>query len=449
MRRILSIGDNMEIIDKIEMIQGVATRVIYVRYPDSYEFGLDFDTLKKHVSEFTQHIKDYIAANLNKFSDDTALLVLNGIVMGTLVFSQIGIPLSPDLSTQTEIVAMDIGENTKVEVASQTDGDDHNKILNDTPQVISVEESTNETNNVDTRTLPEESTPPPDSNTTAKKPSNPSTNNNTAKPPVTNGRIINLKLASGQIIQIGLEDYVAGVVGSEMPAEFHTEALKAQAIAARTYALKRISTGAILTATTSDQVYKTEAQLKQLWGSSFNTYYTKVKNAVSATQGMYMTYNGSYIDALYFSTSNGKTEDAKYVWGSSHPYLKPVDSHWDIGVRGFQETKSIPMSTISQKLGVSLSSVSQIQINSRTSGDRVDQVTVCGKSFTGVKIRMLLGLRSADFKVSQSGNNIVFTTKGFGHGVGMSQYGANGMAKEGKNYSQILKHYFTGIQIQK
>ena len=105
------------------------------------------------------------------------------------------------------------------------------------------------------------------------------------------------------------------------------------------------------------------------------------------------------------------------------------------------------MSTISSKLGVNLTSVSEISINSKTVGDRVANVTFCGKSFTGVQVRTLLGLRSADFEVSQNGNNIVFTTKGYGHGVGMSQYGANEMAKSGYSYSQILKHYYTGVSL--
>ena len=160
-----------------------------------------------------------------------------------------------------------------------------------------------------------------------------------------------------------------------------------------------------------------------------------------------MTYNGNYIDALYFSTSNGRTEDAVYVWGNSIPYLKSVESSFDINVRGFSQNKTISMNTISQKLGVNLTSVSQINIVSKTTGNRVEKVNICGKEFTGVQIRSLLGLSSTDFSVSQSGNNIIFTTKGFGHGVGMSQYGANGMANQGYNYTQILQHYYTGITI--
>ena len=234
-----------------------------------------------------------------------------------------------------------------------------------------------------------------------------------------------------------------------MPAEFNSEALKAQAVAARTYALKKSLNNTTLTATTSDQVYKTNDQLKALWKDSFYLYYNKVKSAVVATEGVYMTYNGSYIDALYFSISNGKTEDASFVWGNNIPYLKPVDSSFDTNVSGFSKAKSISMSSISSKLGVNLNSISQINIISKTSSGRINKINICGKEFSGTKIRSLLGLRSTDFSITQSGNNIIFTTKGYGHGVGMSQYGANEMAKKGYTYQQILTHYYTGISINK
>lgn len=289
-------------------------------------------------------------------------------------------------------------------------------------------------------------TPPPTTPTTPTTPQPPTTPPTT---PTIQGKMINLKLNNGSVIQISLEDYIIGVVGAEMPASFQTEALKAQAVAARTYALSRTKNGETLTATTSHQVYKTNEQLKATWGSSFSTYYNKIKSAVEATKGEYISYNGNYIDAVYFSTSNGKTEDAVNVWGESKPYLKSVDSPWDTKVSSFSSSKTLSMSTISNKLGVNLTSASQIIINSKTIGNRVKSVTICGKEFTGVQIRTLLGLRSADFTITQSGQNIVFSTKGFGHGVGMSQYGANEMAKSGKSYRQILTHYYTGVQITK
>lgn len=409
----------MEIIYKVELINGKEEGIIYVRYPDTYEFGLDFKAFKRNVSDISSKIKEYISKNIKNFSTNTAILVLNGIVVGTLVFSNLN---------YTKFESKYNNLNSEIESINTLKKDD--ELLN--PKLVNLENAQAELK-----------IEPKIENVSSTNIATTSYKSNTTS------QMINLKLSSGQIINISLEDYVIGVVGSEMPAEFHSEALKAQAVAARTYALKRISSGHTLTATNADQVYKTNNELKALWGNSYNTYYEKVKNAVKSTAGEYMTYNGQYIDALYFSTSNGSTEDSSFVWGNSLPYLKPVDSHWDVGVRGFEETKTIPMSTISQKLGVNLTSVSQIKINSKTTSGRVNSITICNKNFTGVQIRTLLGLRSTDFSCSQSGNSIVFTTKGFGHGVGMSQYGANGMAKEGYSYDKILKHYFTGINISK
>ena len=184
-----------------------------------------------------------------------------------------------------------------------------------------------------------------------------------------------------------------------------------------------------------------------MWGNSYNAYYDKVKNAVYSTKGQYLTYNGKYIDALYFSTSNGRTENAENVWSTAYPYLVSVESPWDVGIPSYSGSKSIPMSTIAEKLNVPLTSSSQIKILERTVGNRVKTISICDKKYTGVEIRTIFGLKSADFDISTSGNNIVFTTRGYGHGVGMSQYGANLMAKAGYSYRDILKHYYTGVAI--
>lgn len=459
----------MEIIQKNIIIDGKERLVIYINYPSNYEFGLDFNTFKEKTKEISTKVKEYIKTNLKNFSDDSALLVLNGIVIGTLVFSQLKFEPYQNINQEnkTEIVATlknndNENKTNKNNIIAKAEVDIE-------PLVTSEESATLESSAAAKVTEPiEQTTEITNSNTNSnsnktnntnsnqnnnRPSSNNSSNNNSGSSNVVNNtnssKTISVKLASGTVITIGLEDYVIGVVGGEMPASFNSETLKSQAVAARTYALKKTANGATISATTADQVYKTDAELKKLWGNSFNTYYTKVKNAVLATSGEVMTYGGQYIDAVYFSTSNGMTEDAANVWGNSVPYLKPVSSSWDVGVSGFSQTKTIPMSVISEKLGVNLTSVSQITINSRTSGDRVNSVTIAGKNFTGVKVRSLLGLRSADFSVSQSGSSIVFTTKGYGHGVGMSQYGANGMANAGYNYKQILKHYYTGISIVK
>lgn len=446
----------MEVYHKFETINGIEQFVIYVDYPFEYEFGLDFNTLKENTKNVANKVKEYATKNLSKIKASTALLVLNGVIIGTVVLSHIINPhlnisslnmdktqlfstLEDEAKQVTVIASADVNENTN----SSTDNNNtlvENKATqnNNTSKVATTSKSTstsNTTNKNKTNTT---------NNKTNTSTSNPSNTVNT-----NSGTPIKVRLNSGNVITIGLEDYVVGVVASEMPASFHTEALKAQALATRTYALRKTSSGGILSATTSDQVYKTNDELKKMWGNSYSTYYNKVKNAVYATKGEYLTYKGNYIEALYFSTSNGKTEDPIYVWGNSHPYLKSVDCKWDVGVSNFTATKTIPISTVAQKLGVPLTSSSQIQINSRTTGDRVNSITICGKEFTGVKIRTLLGLRSADFSISVSGNSLVFTTKGYGHGVGMSQYGANGMAKAGYSYSQILKYFYTGVNISK
>ncbi|MDD3303410.1 MAG: stage II sporulation protein D [Clostridia bacterium] len=443
----------MEIIQKIAMIDGKEKLVIYVSYPSDYEFGLDFDSLKKKVKDITTRIKEYIKTNIDSFSDDSALLILNGIVVGTLVFSQIkhepfeSISLNDDTQIVASLNEEDNQDSNKNEVIPKKEVDVNYVIESEQTRIINSSASGKLEEPIEKPVVDGTS------NTVSKPNFNGNSNANSNTGNTTNNtnssKIISVKLSSGTVIKLGLEDYVIGVVGSEMPALFNSEALKAQAVAARTYALKKTSSGATLSATTADQVYKTDAQLRTQWGGSFNTYYTKVKNAVLATSGQCMTYSGQYIDAVYFSTSNGMTEDPVNVWGGSVPYLKPVQSKWDVGVRGFSQSKTIPMSVISQKLGVNLTSASQISINSRTAGNRVNNVTFVGKAFNGAKVRSLLGLRSADFSVSQSGNSIVFTTKGYGHGVGMSQYGANEMAKAGYSYSQILKHYYTGISIIK
>lgn len=444
---------------KLEMINNKKEFVVYADYPFSYEFGMDFDAYKNKVKDVSTSIRDYVKRNLGSIKDATAILVLNGVIIGTFTLAQIlGPNVKAEKVPETDLVAQVADESQNIlgeEATSQDTLPDNNVSEEDlnldnrlNGKMVSNAAIPSAIGGVEVIEL---SNKTQSSNQSVSEKNNQNTTNqNTTSSQVTNqGQSVRLKLNNGEIVNIALEDYVIGVVGSEMPALFNIEALKSQAIAARTFALKKVSMGATLTATTSDQVYKTNDELKNLWGSSYDIYYNKVKSAVLATKGEVMTYNGSYIDAVYFSTSNGRTEDPIYVWSYTQPYLKSVDSKWDVGGKFFNATKTISKTELSQKLGVNLESVSQITINSLTTGGRVNSITIAGKEFTGVQIRTLLGLRSADFTVSESGNNIVFTTKGWGHGVGMSQYGANGMANAGYNYTQILKHYYTGISIVK
>ncbi|MFE8701828.1 stage II sporulation protein D [Cytobacillus sp. FJAT-54145] len=256
---------------------------------------------------------------------------------------------------------------------------------------------------------------------------------------------------------IPLEDYIVGVVASEMPADFEMEALKAQALTARTYIVRQllaeervgIPEGAHVTDTVHHQVYKSDAELKEIWGAKdYKWKIDKIKKAVQATSGQILTYEGAPIDATFFSTSNGYTESSGDIWPNQYPYLKSVESPWDVESPKYKGQEVFTVSEFESKLGVKLSSNGTIgTIIEKTDGNRVGKVDINGKVLTGKEIRESLGLKSTDFTWERKGNNIVVNTKGYGHGVGMSQYGANFMAVEGKTYQEIVQHYYQGIQL--
>ena len=258
---------------------------------------------------------------------------------------------------------------------------------------------------------------------------------------------ITIKRKSGLITNIEIEEYVIGVVGAEMPVSFNEETLKAQAIIARTYAVNVLNKGNILTDNSSTQNYKDNEELKKLWGSNYDKYYNKIKKAVNDTKGIYLTYDGKIIDAVYHSTSNGQTEESKYVWGTSKPYLVSVDSPYDVTNKSFNYEKFLSYSEISKKLNMEIDENLSFEILSYTTSKRIDKIKINNKVFSGVELRNLLGLRSTDFELNLQDDGIIFKTKGYGHGVGLSQYGANGMAKAGSNYEEILLHYYKGVKL--
>ena len=261
-----------------------------------------------------------------------------------------------------------------------------------------------------------------------------------------NKNLISL-IHNGNTINIELEDYVIGVVAAEMPASFHIEALKAQSVIARTYALNKLSKGITLTDNNSTQNYIDIGQMRNKWGIDFDKYYNKIKDAVLSTEGTTIKYNNEYIDAVYFSTSNGYTEDSINVWKNSIPYLKSVESSWDRDASSFSRTQTIDLNTFNSKLGTNISSGNEISIIERNISSRVSKISVGDKIFSGVQFRNILGLRSADFDIEFNDNILTITTRGYGHGVGMSQYGANGMAKNGYDYKQILAYYYKNVSI--
>jgi stage II sporulation protein D len=264
------------------------------------------------------------------------------------------------------------------------------------------------------------------------------------------------RVGQEKIEKLPLEEYIVGVVAAEMPADFELEALKAQALTARTYFAYLMSgekmgvpEGADVTDTENHQVYKNNEELKALWKADYQWKIDKIKEAVAATSGQILTYDGSPIYAAFFSTSNGYTENSEDYWSSPRPYLKSVESPWDVNTEKFNGQKIVSVAEFEKKLGVSLASGAQVgKIIEKTKGNRVGKVDINGKVLTGKEIREKLELKSSDFTWERKGDSIVINTKGYGHGVGMSQYGANGMAQAGKTYKDIVQHYYNGAQIE-
>lgn len=251
-----------------------------------------------------------------------------------------------------------------------------------------------------------------------------------------------------RIEQVLLEEYILGVVAAEMPASFHEEALKAQAIAARSYAVYKMEHATKdyhIIADISNQAYINQEQMKDKWKDEYSFYYGKVKKAVEDTKGLVMIYNDEVIEAFYFAMSNGSTEDSLLVFGSSKDYLAVVDSSWDKDVNNFIVTNKISKQSFCEKLNIVCDGIKVDNINKSSSG-RVNTIRINDKTFKGTEVRKLLDLRSTDFEINIS-EKIEITTKGYGHGVGMSQYGANMMAKNGKNHEEILHHYYQNIEI--
>ena len=266
--------------------------------------------------------------------------------------------------------------------------------------------------------------------------------------------IVRVKRTSGVVEEVLLEDYVVGVVAGEMPVSFELEALKAQSVASRTYVLKKIQDSVNndydVVDTVSNQVYFNEFDLKNKWGDNYNKYINKVRQAVNETSKEYLEYDGKIITAMYFSTSNGYTEDSGVIFQQSLPYLKSVESLWDRKVaKAFYTSTDISLQEFYEKLGLEYNKKLNVEILERSDSNRVVSLKINGKKMLGKDIYNKLGIRSYDFELIQVGNNVVINTKGYGHGVGLSQYGAQGMAKEGYSYRDILEHYYVGTKLVK
>ncbi len=258
--------------------------------------------------------------------------------------------------------------------------------------------------------------------------------------PKHNTVIINVKEKN---LYLDLENYVIGVVAGEMPALFQDEALKAQAVAARSYVLSKEKDGNyVVSASTSDQVFLTSYEMKEKWENDYDEYYNKILNAVKKTTGEVLTKDNKILKAFYFSMSNGYTENSKDVFGED--LTQSVESPFEISLSNFEIVKEFSKSELLEKLGVDNLNIENQQISETK---HTSSIIIGGKEFSGIEVRKLLNLRSTDFEIKQVGENFNIITRGYGHGVGMSQYGANELAKSGKSYKEILAYYYKNTKL--
>ncbi|NPV90697.1 MAG: stage II sporulation protein D [Firmicutes bacterium] len=281
-------------------------------------------------------------------------------------------------------------------------------------------------------------------------------------------RVLNVK--SGKVETLPLDDYLVGVVAAEMPAVFEPSALAAQAIAARTYTLKRIRQGKsshpgadLCSDPAHCQAWKGNDELWREWGVlHYAGYHRKIAEAVESTRGLVVTYQGELIDPVYHSTCGGATENSEDVWVYKVPYLRGVACGYCGGAPHYQDEVTVSWDDLYKKLGLSPavpvasgagksknSGPATIQAFAHSPTGRIKTLVVGQKRFAGTEIRSRLGLASTRFRWQLNSDGVTFYTQGYGHGVGMCQYGAQGLARAGKTPAEILQYYYQGVEIQR
>ena len=254
-------------------------------------------------------------------------------------------------------------------------------------------------------------------------------------------RTVSVKRADGSTAQMDLETYLLGVVGCEMTPSYEIEALKAQAVAARTFVVSRDYQ---VDDSTASQVYMDDTQLQAVWKEQYEASRSRVQEAVEATRGEIMTYEGEPITAFFFASSGGHTASSEEYYSDALPYLRSVDSPWDAAVDS-DHVSELTCTKAELAAALGMSGAEKIETPVRYDSGYVKSVTIDGRAFSGRAIREALQLRSSCFTITVQGDNVTFIVAGSGHGVGMSQEGAQGMALEGYDYKEILTHYYTGI----
>ena len=271
-------------------------------------------------------------------------------------------------------------------------------------------------------------------------------------------------VSADEVREYELEEYLVGVVGAEMPASFPDEALKAQAVAARTFIISRVIAdkgdvpehkgAAVCTNPAHCKAWKSTGELEAAWGDKAEENLKKIKAAVKATKNEIIVFNGEPITAVYYSMSGGKTENAADVWGGDVPYLKSVASSFDENAPNFNSEASF---TFDEFKEIILKEAPDAVFGENpaewfsdivtSEGGGVMSIKIGGTEFKGTKIRTMFSLRSHNFTVSANEDKIVFKVKGYGHGVGLSQWGSKFLADSGKSYTDILKYYYTGVEV--
>ena len=271
---------------------------------------------------------------------------------------------------------------------------------------------------------------------------------------------------SKKVVNMKMDDYLTGVVAAEMPAAFDEEALKAQVVAARTFAINHIlykpcnkSKEADICDSVHCQVYVDKEKKIEEWSKNKGEeYWSKIKEAVESTENEVLSYKGKLVEyPQYFAVSGGRTEDSKEVFSIDVPYLKSKESKGEEVAPKFSSSLKIKNSELIKKINNAYPKcninqknlASSIKINSRTEGGNVKEITVGNENVTGIEFRQILGLNSANFTIDIQNTYSTINCLGYGHGVGMSQWGANVKAKEGKSYKEILEYYYEGVNVEK
>lgn len=272
---------------------------------------------------------------------------------------------------------------------------------------------------------------------------------------------------SDSVSEVDFEQYLKGVVAAEMPASFCDEALKAQAVAARSYILRRMQgyerdgapaehKGAMTCDDPSHcKAYLSDSRLRAQWGDEYDNYMKKISDCVDATSGIIMTYDGEIVNAVFHSTSSGSTENAKDVWGGDVSYLVSVKSEGDELSPRFDGEAVVSREEFKSKISAAHSNAhwndGQELIDDIIRSDAGGIISLCagGIKLRGSELRTIFSLRSANIEFSYDNDSVIMRTKGNGHGVGMSQYGANYLASTGMDYESILKTYYTGVELEK